>query len=149
MACEQCEELCVRYPIRWPSELRRAIDVASHYLADNTIAEVVPEQPPMSVRFKGLSKAAAWNDFVVYHFVCLHCDERFSLLAETYHGSGGYWEPRDLSAIRKHSADRFRNCNLPCDTANCSSTHAVADIGASSGTRKTDLVGCLGSDSDH
>lgn len=38
---------------------------------------------------------AAWDDYAEYHFRCLHCDEKFWLHAETYHGSGGYcWRRR-------------------------------------------------------
>lgn len=105
MACEQCEELCVRYSIRLPLELRRAIRLASEYISDNTIVEVIPEESPFSVPFNELSKGARWDDYVEYHFRCLSCDERFWLHAETYHGSGGYWEPRDSTVIRKNIAN--------------------------------------------
>jgi hypothetical protein len=100
VACTRCENLCVRYAIRHPSELRKAIQIAAEYLADKTLVEVISDSPPVSVSFDKLAAGAAWDDYVEYHFGCLHCDEAFWLHAETYHGSGGYWEPKDRASIR-------------------------------------------------
>ncbi|WP_321948457.1 hypothetical protein [Paraburkholderia sp. J10-1] len=102
VACNQCADLCVRYAIRHPRELRKAIQIAGENIADKTIAEVIPESPCVSVSFVELAKGAVWDDVVEYHFRCLHCDEKFWLHAETYHGSGGYWEPKDPKSIREN-----------------------------------------------
>lgn len=99
MACDRCADLCVRYAIRSPRELHKAIQIARENIADKTIAEVTPERPCVSALFTDLAKGAAWDDYVEYHFRCTHCDEAFWLHAETYHGSGGYWEPKDPTSI--------------------------------------------------
>jgi hypothetical protein len=93
-------DLCVRYAIRLPRELRKAIQIAAENIADETLIEVIPDSTCVSVSFGELAKGAAWEDYVEYHFRCLHCDEKFLLHAETYHGSGGYWEPQDPKSVR-------------------------------------------------
>ena len=100
MTCERCTDVCVRYAVRSPSELRKAIQIAAENLTDQTLIEVIPSTPCVSVPFIDLSKGAAWDDYVEYHFRCLHCNEAFWLCAETYHGSGGYREPKNTAAIR-------------------------------------------------
>ena len=99
MACDRCADLCVRYAIRSPRELHKAIQIAAENIADKTLTEVIPDHPLVSVSFVELAKGAAWDDYVEYHFRCMHCDEAFWLRAETYHGSGGYWEPKDPASI--------------------------------------------------
>lgn len=42
------------------------------------------------------------DDIVAYYFKCRCCGEQFSLHAETYHGSGGYWEPVREATIREY-----------------------------------------------
>lgn len=63
-------------------------------------SRLFPTAHCVSVSFGELAKGAAWDDYVEYHFRCLHCDEKFLLHAETYHGSGGYWEPQDPKSVR-------------------------------------------------
>ena len=102
MACDRCADLCVRYAIRSPRELRKAIQIAAENIADRTLVEVVPDDPCVFVPFVELAKSAAWDDYVEYHFRCMHCNEAFWLHAETYHGSGGNWEPKDSASVRKN-----------------------------------------------
>ena len=45
MACARCEDLCVRYAIRHPRELRKAIQIAAENIADKTLIEVTPDSP--------------------------------------------------------------------------------------------------------
>ncbi|MDR6373425.1 hypothetical protein J2776_000101 [Paraburkholderia caledonica] len=105
MACARCKDLCVRYTITHPRELRKAIQIGAENIADGTLGEVVPDSPWVSVPFAELAKGAAWDDYIEYHFRCLHCNEMFWLHAETYHGSGGYWEPKDFKSIRENIAN--------------------------------------------
>ena len=102
VTCEQCSDLCVRYSIRHPRELRNAIQIAAQNIADKTLVEVVADSMLCSIIFSELANGAAWDDYVEYHFRCLHCGEEFWLHAETYHGSGGYWEPRNFTSIRQN-----------------------------------------------
>lgn len=82
-----------------------AIQIAAANIADKTLVEVISDNPWVSVPFEKLAKGAAWDDIVEYHFRCLHCDEKLRLHAETYHGSGGYWEPTDSRSIRENMAN--------------------------------------------
>lgn len=102
MACARCEDLCVRDAIRHPRKLRKAIQIAAESVADKTIVKVIPGRSWVSVSFDKLAAGAAWDDYVEYHFRCLHCNESFWLHTETYHGGGGYWEPKNPASISDH-----------------------------------------------
>lgn len=99
--CQQCADLCVRYAIRHPRELHKAIKIAAQNIADGVLVETIPDPRCVSVPFEELLRGEKWEDYVEYHFRCLHCSEEFSLRAETYHGSGGYWEPKNSKSIRE------------------------------------------------
>jgi hypothetical protein len=105
VACAQCDDLCVRYAIGHPRELRKAIQIAAENIADKTLVELIPDSPWVSVSFDKLAAGAAWDDYVEYHFRCLHCNEAFWLHAETYHGSGGYWELKGPASIRDNTTN--------------------------------------------
>lgn len=93
MACASCQDLCVEFRIAHPSQLQKAISVAGANLADGTLAEVTPPQPSYSQQsFAQLASGGAWDDVFQYNFICTHCQEQFTLSAETYHGSGGAWQ---------------------------------------------------------
>jgi len=100
MPCEKCAELCVRYPIRHPNDLRQAINIARQNLEDGTIMEVPNADSIGQVSFTAIASGEAWDDIVEYHFRCTSCGELFYLHAETYHGSGGYWEPENKASVR-------------------------------------------------
>lgn len=102
MSCEKCQDLCVRFAIRQPNELRRAIQIAKQNLDDGTISEVPNPDPISRVTFSALAKGEPWDDIVGYRFRCCSCGELFSLHAETYHGSGGYWEPENKESVREN-----------------------------------------------
>jgi hypothetical protein len=69
-------------------------------VGDGTIDEL--RSSPSSARLCELVADAPWEDYVEHRFRCSHCGELFWLHAETYHGSGGYWEPEDQAAVRKN-----------------------------------------------
>ncbi len=102
MACAKCNDLCVRFPIRLPSDLRRAIDIAKQNVADDTISELNDSSHSAQVSFSALSAGANWDDVMEYKFQCNLCGELFLLHAETYHGSGGYWEPERKQSVREN-----------------------------------------------
>jgi hypothetical protein len=104
MPCEKCADLCVGYAICHPRELRKAIEIAAENIADGTLVELIPDHPCVAITFSELSKGVRWDDYVEYHFRCLHCSKSFWLHAETYHGSGGYWEPTNPGSIRENIA---------------------------------------------
>lgn len=101
MTCEKCSDLCVRVSIKRPHELRNAIRIAWQNILDNTLSEIVNPTPISSVTFAELAKGDPWDDLLSYSFQCTTCGERFHLNAETYHGSGGSWEPENKQSIRE------------------------------------------------
>lgn len=93
MPCAKCHDLCIWVRIRSPQDLERAIRIASQNVQDGTIVEVEEPNPQVTTSFSTLAKGALWDDLVSFRFKCASCEEEFSLSAETYHGSGGYWQP--------------------------------------------------------
>ena len=94
--CKHCEEVNQSFRIESPRDLKSAIRVIAGNLADGTIVEN-PENPTRgttSVSFTSLAKGELWDDIVEYYFKCPECGLGFSLIAETYHGSGGGWSPQ-------------------------------------------------------
>lgn len=101
MSCEKCDELCVRYKVRLPNDLRKAMSIARDNLRDGTLVDIT-EPGTHSASFAEMVANQSWDDIVAWKFKCQHCGEEFSLHAETYHGSGGYWEPVRKGAVRKN-----------------------------------------------
>jgi len=93
VTCARCQELAVEFRIRFPSELRSAIRVARDNLADHTIREVSSGGAQSQRSFSEVAAGATFDDALNYLFECCSCAQRFSLTAETYHGSGGKWQP--------------------------------------------------------
>lgn len=95
MPCDRCADLCVQYQMRFPAELRRVIDIARRNLKDGTTAEAPNSGSAVlsNIPFSEVNADGPWDDVFHYRFRCTHCGELFSLMAETYHGSGGTWQP--------------------------------------------------------
>lgn len=100
MPCEQCSELCIRYSIRLPEHLRKAIRIARQHLEDGTLTERTASDASPEKSFAATTSGEAWCDFIDYQFLCSNCGEQFRLHAETYHGGGGFWEPAETSSIQ-------------------------------------------------
>ena len=101
MACPKCNDLCVRFAIRQPYELRRAIEITKQNIEDGTLLEIRNANPLSRISFSSLVAGEPWDDIVDFRFCCKSCGELFSLHAETYHGSGGYWEPDNTKSARE------------------------------------------------
>jgi hypothetical protein len=101
--CENCDELSQRIEIRRSGQLSQAIRVVRENLADGTIVEsaywpagiLQIDQPDFSF----LNEAGPWDDVLAYYFECATCSQKYCLSAETYHGSGGVWEPIDADDL--------------------------------------------------
>jgi hypothetical protein len=102
MSCNKCQELCVRFPIRQPHDLRRAIEISKQNIEDGTISEMPDTHSFSEVSFSDLAAGKPWGDILTHRFRCNPCGEVFMLHAETYHGSGGAWEPENRSVVREH-----------------------------------------------
>ena len=76
-----------------PSQLQQAARVALANVADGTIRDITAGSPSGRASFREVAASEVWPDVVSFHFQCQYCAQRFSLEAETYHGSGGQWKP--------------------------------------------------------
>lgn len=89
--CSSCNDLNIEFHIRLPSDLRKAIAVASDNLADGTISNITTGGDCKP--FEELVSSGKWDDVLHYRFKCNTCGQMFELYAETYHGAGGRWTP--------------------------------------------------------
>ncbi len=99
MSCDRCQELCVKYVIREPAHLRKAIRIAAQAIKDEILSEVEPTSEWNQFTFTECAERMIWGDSVDYHFCCKQCGTQFVLGAETYHGSGGYWSPENEKPV--------------------------------------------------
>ena len=90
--CEKCKDLNTIFRISMPGDLKQAIRVAKDNVADGTIS-VIENAEKISQPFFQLSESGTWDDIVHYEFKCNSCGQKFHLVAETYHGTGGEWKP--------------------------------------------------------
>ncbi|PHM45403.1 hypothetical protein Xmau_01053 [Xenorhabdus mauleonii] len=95
MSCEHCQELCVKYVIRTPEQLRKAIRIARNALSEGILSEIQTTDNWNQYSFRECAEKMIWGDIVDYHFTCNYCGTKFVLGAETYHGRGGYWSPEN------------------------------------------------------
>jgi hypothetical protein len=91
-SCDRCADLRVRYDIRTPGELMKAIRVARANLSDGTLRDITQTAHSPSGDFGDLPEAGPWPDYVEHYFRCHSCGHGFRLAVDTYHGSGGKWE---------------------------------------------------------
>lgn len=89
VVCAACEELNLRYAIRTPGELDKALRVIDGNLADGTLEPA----PRAGDEPFGLRPGAPLPVVIDQTYQCRTCRRRFRLIVETYHGSGGAWSP--------------------------------------------------------
>jgi len=90
--CDKCEDLRIRYDIRTPGELTKAIRVVRDNLSDGTLIDITQPAHSPSGHFIDLSDAGPWPDYVEHYFRCGACGHGFRLAVDTYHGAGGKWD---------------------------------------------------------
>ncbi len=89
--CERCKDLMIELKIDHPSQLKHAISIALENIKNGVISDITTN--PYSTPFLKVASSGHWDDIVSYRFICNHCGQQFELVAETYHGSGGWWKP--------------------------------------------------------
>lgn len=93
MSCSLCHDLCVKHVIHSPKELCEAIRMAEQAIKAKILVNITTESHWNQYSFEECVREMIWGDVVDYHFACQGFGEQFTLGAETYHGSGGYWAP--------------------------------------------------------
>jgi len=89
--------LAREYQITTPDDLKNIIEMIRANLANKVIVEedywptgqLCFSQPS----FSSLPADGPWPDYFEYYFRCVSCGSLFRLVVETYHGTGGKWEP--------------------------------------------------------
>mgnify|MGYP000917608251 CR=1 FL=1 len=94
--CDSCKELWKVYPIRLPEDLVEAVRRARRFIDAGVIEWLDDEHSRRNlglVPFDRVTEEGPFGDIISYDFRCRHCGRKFLLIAETYHGRGGRWEP--------------------------------------------------------
>jgi hypothetical protein len=103
MACSRCHALYAVYPVKRPAHLRVILQLIRAHLADHTIVPdfygMDKDDLRMQPDLAELSAEGPWPDYFEYRFRCPCCSQIFRLAVETYHGSGGRWEPHDADSM--------------------------------------------------
>ena len=77
MTCPRCEDLCVRFAIRSPSDLRQAVKIAHQNIQDGTLREAAENKEESQVSFSEIAVGEAWGDTLNFRFSCSSCNEQF------------------------------------------------------------------------
>jgi len=91
--CGRCGPLQRHADIRSPGNLVRVLQTVQEEVANGTLAEMPWNSPWCYEPFASVNAAGPWDDILSYRFRCMFCGHSFTLKAETYHGSGGAWQP--------------------------------------------------------
>jgi len=91
MTCKKCEEAVQPQRIKRPDDLSRAILAAANAIELGILS--YEGAGAWGDPFQSIARGDGWGDFVNNYFSCLSCGQWFNLQAETYHGSGGAFEP--------------------------------------------------------
>ncbi len=70
MSYERCQELCVKYVIRAPDQLRKAIRIARNALDEGTLSEIETTNGWNQYNFHECAEKMVWGGIVDYHFAC-------------------------------------------------------------------------------
>lgn len=93
--CKKCVDLKQVYEIKSLLDLQKAMKVIRANLDDKTLIDRSQAYPFEELEdcFKN---GSPWpEDILEYFFECSACKQKFVLVCETYHGSGGKWTPQD------------------------------------------------------
>ena len=99
MPCHSCDPFDTTVELKSPAQLARLIGKIRaavnaqtlHYESFESDRELIG-QPS----FSDVSSIGPWPDVMRYHFSCCSCRASYLLIAETYHGAGGTWQPITL-----------------------------------------------------
>lgn len=77
--------------IRHPGDLRRVLARVRPLVEGGVLAERPSPRGFTRPPFLTVPLQGPWDDLLAFDFECTACGRRFTLDAETYHGSGGAW----------------------------------------------------------
>ncbi len=83
--CATCESLMDSIRIDSPGRLQEVASSLLPYLRQGTLEQVTDDASLDDIA------QGQWGDVVELSFRCTTCRNRYELVVETYHGSGGAW----------------------------------------------------------
>ena len=87
--CPKCQGFGRQLQVKHPHECYGLIRQIEQVVSEGTFASVAGNFKLADVR-----PGAPWPDDCIHHtFRCTNCSQTFRLAVETYHGSGGTWQP--------------------------------------------------------
>jgi len=95
VTCKQCAAFATTLPVRGPADLESIVERLRQAVADGTLEYAAFEaEPTLAIEpsLLTLDLAGPLPDVMRYQLGCPHCEQRFELTAETYHGIGGAWK---------------------------------------------------------
>ena len=91
--CLQCDDLAPVISLKLAYEYFDLLEQLRAMLARNSLMLV-----DGTCELQKLQPGGVWpDDFIEHVFECTHCGQHFRLVFETYHLSGGTWEPTEHS----------------------------------------------------
>jgi hypothetical protein len=89
--CSRCVRFAEKIRIQTPGQYFDLFQEVKEVLAQETLVLIGG-----NVDVADISPAEGWpDDYIEHTFQCSECGQRFRLSVETYHGSGGHWQPID------------------------------------------------------
>ena len=87
--CSRCVGFAEKIRIQTPGQYFDLVREVKEVLAQGTLALI-----DGNVDLAEISPGKGWpDDYIEHTFQCSQCGQRFRLFVETYHGSGGHWQP--------------------------------------------------------
>ena len=98
--CNHCQEVNLKSPIGGSRQFEKALRAVRANLDDGTIvkSDYWPEGTikTCDTPFSEVNSLGPYTeDNYIYYFECPKCHQLYELHCNTYHGSGGAWEPLD------------------------------------------------------
>lgn len=95
MTCPNCEFFPELEEIRSPAQLRTILKkitfaVESGQLIPEGVKDFDDQQKSQG-RYEELTIEGPWPDILDFFFLCATCGQRFHVVCDTCHGSGGEW----------------------------------------------------------
>lgn len=84
-SCATCESLMESIKIDSQGRLQEVARSLLPYLRQGTLEQLTGDDSLAEIA------QGAWGDLVASSFRCTTCGNRYELVVETYHGSGGAW----------------------------------------------------------
>lgn len=96
--CKICRKLNKRKDIITPKHLKKIFKKIKELIENDVFIEINPDTGNIILKETTIDHIkkeiqGSWGDIIDYYFNCKYCNQKYHLYIDTYHGSGGKWEP--------------------------------------------------------